>query len=151
MNDFTVYGNSFDQFLHHLMKVMKRCIDMNLVLNYEKYHFMVKEGIVLGHVVSSRSIEVDKVNVDLITSLPYPTNIREICSFLGYAGFYRRFIKDFSKIVQPLSRLLQKEVAFHFGDDCKLAFDKLKTMLTTPPIIQPPNGSLSFELMCDVS
>nr|XP_027101748.1 uncharacterized protein LOC113722694 [Coffea arabica] len=146
-----VYGDSFDQCLDHLTKVLKRCIETNLVLNYEKCHFMVKEGIVLGHVVSSRGIEVDKAKIDLITSLPYPTNVKDIRSFLGHAGFYRRFIKDFSKIAQPLSRLLQKEVPFNFGDDCKLSFDTLKGMLTTAPIIQPPDWKLSFELMCDAS
>ncbi|XP_071916300.1 uncharacterized protein [Coffea arabica] len=151
MDDFTVYGDSFDQCLHHLTKVLQRCIDTNLVLNYEKCHFMVKEGIVLGHVVSSRGIEVDKAKVDLINSLPCPANVKEIHSFLGHAGFYRRFIKDFSRIAQPLSQLLQKEVTFDFGEACKLSFDTLKNMLTTAPIIQPPDWSLSFELMCDAS
>ena len=112
---------------------------------------MMKEGIVLGHVVSSRGIEVDKAKVDLINSLPCPANVKEIHSFLGHAGFYRRFIKDFSRIAQPLSQLLQKEVTFDFGEACKLSFDTLKNMLTTAPIIQPPDWSLSFELMCDAS
>ena len=89
MVDFTVYGDSFDQCLHHLIKVLQQCIEMNLVLNYEKCHFMMKEGIVLDHVVSSRGIEVDKVKIDLITSLSYPTNVKEIRNYLGHAGFYR--------------------------------------------------------------
>ena len=151
MDDFTVYGDSFDQYLHHLTKVLQRCIDTNLVLNYEKCHFVVREGIVLGHVVSSRGIEVNKAKVDLITSLPYPTNVKEIRNFLGHAGFYRCFIKDFSRIAQPLSQLLQKEVTFDFGEACKLSFDTLKSMLTTAPIIQPSDWSLPFELMCDAS
>jgi len=106
MDDFTVYGNSFDQCLDHLTTVLKRCINTNLVLNYEKCHFMVQQGIVLGHVVSARGIVVDKAKVDLITSLPYPTIVKDIRSFLGHVGFYSRFIKNFSKIAQPLSRLL---------------------------------------------
>ena len=106
MDDFTVYGDSFDKCLENLTLVLKRCIETNLVLNWEKCHFMVTQGIVLGHVISSRGIEVDKSKIDLVRSLPLPTSVQEICSFLGHAGFYRRFIKDFSKIALPLCRLL---------------------------------------------
>ena len=126
MDDFTVYGDSFDECLDNLTKVLKRCIDTNLVLNYEKCHFMATQGIVLGHVISSRGIEVDKAKVDIIANLPYRTNVKEVRSFLGHAGFYRRFIKDFSKIALPLTNLLQKEVHFEFRKECKEAFDKLK-------------------------
>ena len=151
MDDFTVYGDSYDQCLNNLSKVLKRCIDTNLVLNYEKCHFMVQEGIVLGHVISSRGIEVDKTKIDLISNLPNPTNVREIRSFLGHAGFYRRFINDFSKLVQRLSKLLQNDVTFVFDENCVIAFDTLKKLLTSIPIIQPPNWELPFELMCDAS
>ena len=87
MDDFTVYGDSFDLCLQHLSLVLEKCIETNLVLNSEKCHFMVTYGIVLGHVVSKKGIEVDKAKIDIISSLPYPTNIREIRSFLGHAGF----------------------------------------------------------------
>ncbi|XP_073125943.1 uncharacterized protein [Henckelia pumila] len=108
-------------------------------------------GIVLGHVISSKGIEVDKSNIDLITHLSFPTNVKEVRAFLGHAGFYRRFIKDFSKIALPISKLLQKDVPFEFGEKCKEAFDKLKNMLTTAPIIKPPDWTLPFEIMCDAS
>ena len=107
---------------------------------------MVEHGIVLGHIISKKGIEVDKSKIDLVRSLPFPTSVREVRSFLGHAGFYRRFIKDFSKISRPLCRLLQKEVAFNFDQDCKEAFAQLKDLLTTTPIIQPPDWSLPFEL-----
>ena len=139
MDDLTFYGDSLDNYLHNLTLVLQRCIETNLVLNYEKCHFMVEQGIVLGHVASSRRIELDKAKVDTIQSLPYPTSVREVRSFLGHAGFYRRFIKDFSKIALPLYKLLQKDVAFEFDEACKKAFDKLKELLTSTPVIRPPN------------
>ncbi|KAM2739067.1 hypothetical protein EV2_033223 [Malus domestica] len=112
---------------------------------------MVKQGIVLGHIVSENSIEVDKSKIDLVRHLPSPTSVREVRSFLGHAGFYRRFIKDFSKVAQPLCRLLQKDVVFEFTKECTASFNKLKELLTTAPIIVPPDWSLPFELMCDAS
>ncbi|KAH9751265.1 hypothetical protein KPL71_014224 [Citrus sinensis] len=151
MDDFTVYADSFDDCLYNLKKVLERCIKTNLVLNYEKCHFIVDQGIILGHVVSARGIEVDKAKINIIKSLPYPTCVREVRSFLGHAGFYRRFIKDFSKIAQPLCKLLQKDVTFDFNEACKVAFDKLKELLTSAPIIQPPDWSLPFEIMYDAS
>lgn len=151
MDDFSVYGNSFEICLENLSLILKRCVETNLVLNWEKCHFMVEHGIVLGHIVSLKGIEVDKSKIDLITALPYPASVREVRSFLGHAGFYRRFIKDFSKIASPLCKLLQKDVEFQFNDNCKAAFDKLKELLTTPPVIQPPNWNLPFEIMCDAS
>ena len=87
MDDFTVYGSSFDACLESLSRVLDRCIQSNLVLNYEKCHFMVTEGTVLGHVVSSRGIETDKAKIDVIVSLPYPTCVREVHHFLGHAVF----------------------------------------------------------------
>ncbi|RDX97750.1 Retrovirus-related Pol polyprotein from transposon opus, partial [Mucuna pruriens] len=122
MDDFTVYADSFDACLENLSKVLTRCIDTNFVLNFEKYHFMVIEGIVLGFLVSNRDIEVDKSKIDIITFLPNPVSVWEVCSFIGHAGFYRRFIKNFSKIALPLSNLLQKDVDFKFDQPHVEAF-----------------------------
>ncbi|KAL7593345.1 hypothetical protein Lser_V15G31513 [Lactuca serriola] len=110
-----------------------------------------KWGLILGHVVSQKGLEVGKAKTDVIKSLPYPTNVREVHSFLGHAGFYRRFIKDFSKITVPTCQLLQKEADFELGDECTKAFDRLKDLLTSAPIIQPPNWDLPLEIMCDAS
>ena len=84
------------------------------MLNWEKCHFMVTEGIVLGHNISERGMEVDKAKVEIIEKLPQPTNVKGIRSFLGHAEFYRRFIKDFSKIAKPLCNLLNKDTPFNF-------------------------------------
>jgi hypothetical protein len=112
---------------------------------------MVKQGIVLGHVISSKGIEVDKAKMDLISSLLPPRTTKEIHSFLGHAGLYRRFIKDFSKIARPLCNLLAKDVPFDFNDKCQTTFEIFKKKLTSTPIIQPPNWGLPFEIMSDAS
>ncbi|KAK1650134.1 hypothetical protein QYE76_067939 [Lolium multiflorum] len=130
---------------------LTRCEETNLVLNWEKCHFMVNEGIVLGHKISERGIEVDRAKVEAIEKMPYPRDVKGIRSILGHAGFYRRFIKDFSKISKPLTNLLQKDVPFVFDDDCKEAFETLKKALTTAPVVEPPDWNLPFEIMCDAS
>nr|GEW32853.1 reverse transcriptase domain-containing protein [Tanacetum cinerariifolium] len=151
MDDFSVFGNSFGTCLSHLDKMLKRCEDTNLCLNWEKSHFMVKEGIVLDHKISKNGIEVDKAKVDVITKLPHPTTVKGIRSFLGHAGFYRRFIKDFSKIAQPITRLLEKDTSFIFSKECVEAFQTLKRKLTEAPILVALDWDLPFELMCDAS
>ncbi|KAK1618325.1 hypothetical protein QYE76_023842 [Lolium multiflorum] len=128
MDDFSVYGNSFDNCLRNLDKVLQRCEETNL-----------------------RGIEVDRAKVEAIEKMPYPRDVKGIRSVLGHAGFYRRFIKDFSKISKPLTNLLQKDVPFVFDDDCKEAFETLKKALTTAPIVEPPDWNLPFEIMCDAS
>jgi hypothetical protein len=110
---------------------------------------MVKQGIFLGHVISPKGIEVDKAKVDLISNLPPPRNVKEIRSFLGHAGFYRKFIKDFGKIARSLCNLLAKDVLYDFNDKCQTAFEILMKTLTATSIIQPPNWGLPFEIMCD--
>jgi hypothetical protein len=112
---------------------------------------MVTEGVVLGHCVSERGIEVDHANIEAREKLPYPRDIKGIRSFLGHAAFYRRFIKDLSKISKPLTNILQKDVPFSFSDDCVESFNVLKNALISAPIIQPRDWNLPFEIMCDAS
>ncbi|GKB39912.1 reverse transcriptase domain-containing protein [Tanacetum coccineum] len=135
MDDFSVFRDSFSSCLSHLDMMLKRCEDTNLVLNWEKCHFMVKEGIVLGHKISKNGIEVDRAKVDVIAKLPPPTTVKGIRSFLGHAGFYRRFIQDFSKIAQPMTHLLEKDTPFFFSDECLASFKILKKKLTEAPIL----------------
>ncbi|KAG7557039.1 Retrotransposon gag domain [Arabidopsis suecica] len=151
MDDFSVYGSSFSSCLLNLCRVLKRCEETNLVLNWEKCHFMVREGIVLGHKISERGIEVDKAKVDVMMQLQPPKTVKDIRSFLGHAGFYRRFIKDFSKLARPLTRLLCKETEFTFDEECLTAFKLIKEALVTAPIVQAPNWDYPFEIMCDAS
>lgn len=147
MDDFSIYGDDFDDYLENLVMVLQRCTETNFVLIWEKCHFMVEEGIILGHKVLAKGLEVDKAKLKTIEKLPPPTSVMGIRSFLGHAGFYRRFIKDFSKITKPLCSLLEKDSIFKFDEDCKLAFELLKKKLTTAPVIVAPDWNMSFELI----
>ncbi|GKB01123.1 reverse transcriptase domain-containing protein [Tanacetum coccineum] len=151
MDDFSVFGDSFEKCLNNLDKMLQHCKDAHLVFNWKKCHFMVKEGIVLGHKVSSAGLEVDKVKIDVISKLPPPTNIKGVRSFIGHDGSYQHFLKDFSKIARPLTKLLEKDILFEFDDECQKAFELLKEKLTCAPVIVSPNWNLQFELMCDAS
>ncbi|GJU05339.1 reverse transcriptase domain-containing protein [Tanacetum coccineum] len=125
MDDFSVFGDSFDSCLSNLEKMLKRCEDTNLVLNWEKCHFMCREGIVLGHKISKSGIEVDRAKVDVIAKLPHR--------------------------LPPMTHLLEKETPFVFSKDCIDAFQTLKKKLTEAPILVVPDWNLPFELMCDAS
>ena len=116
MDDFSILGNSFDNCLENLRSVLIRCEETNLVLNWEKCHSMVQGGIVLGHQISARGIEVDKAKIETIEKLPPPSSVKGIRSFLSHAGFYRRFIKDFSRIAKSLSNLLVQGIPFEFDE-----------------------------------
>ena len=151
MDDFSVLGDSFENCLENLRSVLIRCEETNLVLNWEKCHFIVQEGIVLGHWISARGIEVDKAKIEAIEKLPPPSSVKAIRSFLGHAGFYRRFIKDFSRIAKPLSNLLVQGTPFEFDEQCVQAFSVLKDKLVSAPIVVAPDSDLPFELMCDTS
>ena len=139
MDDFSVFVSSFDKCLQNLALVLKRCEENQLVLNWEKCHFMVKEGIVLGHRVSKDGFEVDRAKISTIEHLSLPVNVKGIRSFLGHVGFYWRFIKDFSKIARPLCNLLEKDTPFHFDEACLQSFNTLKEKLIQAPIMAAPD------------
>nr|GEV12372.1 reverse transcriptase domain-containing protein [Tanacetum cinerariifolium] len=122
---------------------------MEVFMDDSSSHFMVKEGIVLGHKNSKEDIEVDKAKVEVIAKLPHSTTVKGIRSFLGHAGFYQRFIKDFSKIARPMTRLLEKDIPFFFSKECVEAFQTLKRKLTEAPILIAIDWDFPFELMCD--
>jgi len=151
MDDFSVFESSFDDCLSNLRKVLERCREKNLTLNWEKCHFMIKKGIVLGHIIFQDGIEVGKAKTEPIVNLPLPTCVKDVWSFLGHAGFYRHFINDFSKTAKPLFNLLAKDVSFHFSKECHEAFSKLKEALTSAPVLHSPIWGESFELMCGAS
>nr|GEW75886.1 reverse transcriptase domain-containing protein [Tanacetum cinerariifolium] len=151
MDDFLVFGDSFSLCLSPLDKMLQRCKDINLVLNWEKCYFMVKEGILRGHKNSKSGIKVDRDKVDVIAKLPHPTSVKGVRSFLGHAGFYRCFIQDFSKIARPMTHLLENKTPFNFSKECIESFNKLKKKLTEAPILVAPDWDLPFEIMFDAS
>ena len=151
MDDIIVYGGSFEESMINLETVLHRYIEKNLVLNWEKCHFMVNRGISMGHIILEKGIEVDKAKIDLISKLPSPTNVKTVRQFLGHVGFYRRFIMDFTKIAKPLYKLLEKDATFIWDEYCQKRFEELKAYLTTAPVVRAPNWQLPFEVMCDAS
>jgi hypothetical protein len=135
MDDFFVYGKTFEGCMANLDKVLEWCHMADLVLNWEKCHFMVREGIVLGHKISEKGIEVDKARIEVIEQLPPPTNVKGIHNFLGHSGFYQRFIQNFFQIAQLLMHLLAKDASFVFMEECLQSFHTLKEALISAPVI----------------
>ncbi|KAK8662851.1 hypothetical protein V6N13_024737 [Hibiscus sabdariffa] len=131
MDDFSTFGDDFTSCLSNLEKVLSRCEETNLVLNWEKCHFMVDEEIVLGHKISRRGMEVDKAKIEVISKLPPPTTVKGIRSFMGHAGFYRRFIENFSKISKPLCTILEQGRTFDLDRTSQEAFNQMKEKLAS--------------------
>lgn len=126
MDDFTSYGDSFEEALTNLEKVLKRCKEKHLSLNTEKCHMMMTKGVVLGHYISSIGIRVDPAKIEVILQILVPKTQKEVRRFLGHAGYYRRFIEIFSKIATPLFNLLSKEEEFVWTDNCQSTFANIK-------------------------
>lgn len=139
MDDFIFYGNTFDDCLNNLEKVLQIYIDKNIYLSNEKCFMMLIEGKVLGHHISSSGIKEDPTKIEVIVNLMPPTTHKEVRSFLGYACYYRRFIENFSKISLPLFKLLGRDIEFQWTTDCKSGFEKLKENLSIAPILKGPN------------
>ena len=146
LDDFSVYGSSFEDCFKNLETILQRCQDKNLALNWEKCHFMVTEGIVLGHKIYATALEVDQAKVVVLKTLMSSTTMKGIRSFLGHIGFYRRFIKDFSKISRPLCGLLEKDAKFDFDESCISSFEEIKSRLVSSPLMLTPDWNKSLKL-----
>ncbi|WVZ70335.1 hypothetical protein U9M48_019010 [Paspalum notatum var. saurae] len=150
-DDILIYSKSFDEHLDHLRAVFVALRDARLFANLEKCTFCTDRVGFLGYIVTPQGIEVDETKIDAIRSWPTPTTITQVRSFLGLAGFYRRFVKDFSTIAAPLNELTKKGVTFHWGTTQEKAFNTLKDKLTHAPLLQLSDFGKTFELECDVS
>jgi hypothetical protein len=151
MDEFTPYGIDFNEALTNLEKFLKTCIQSHLSLSTEKCHMMMSEGVVLGNFISYAGIQVGLAKIQLILDIPTPSTQKEVRSFLGHAGYYRRFIKNFSKLTSPLFFLLTKDVDFRWTDNYELSFTDLKQKLSTAPILRGPNWALPFHISSDAS
>ncbi|WVZ57191.1 hypothetical protein U9M48_007605 [Paspalum notatum var. saurae] len=150
-DDILIYSKSMNEYLEHLRVVFSALRDVRLFGNLEKCTFCTDRISFLGYVVTAQGIEVDEAKVEAIWGWPVPKAITQLRSFLGLAGFYRRFVKDFSTIAAPLNELTKKGVLFSWVPKQENAFNKLKDKLTQAPLLQLPNFNKTFEFECDAS
>jgi hypothetical protein len=150
-DDILVFSQSLDDHVKHLSNVLQVLRDERLYANMDKCTFGVDKLVFLGFVVSSKGVEVDESKIDAIKTWPQPTNLQQVRSFLGLAGFYRRFVKDFSTIASPLHALSKKNAPFVWRPSQNATFNELKTLLTHAPILALPNFDKTFEVHCDAS
>ncbi len=151
IDDILVYSKNGEEHARHLRLVLDRLREHQLYAKFSKCQFWLKEVSFLGHILSAKGVAVDPSKVQEVLDWKSPTSVTEIRSFLGLAGYYRRFIQDFSKIAKPMTKLLQKEAKFIWTSDCEAAFQKLKTLLTTAPVLTQPDITKSFDVYCDAS
>jgi hypothetical protein len=151
MDDFTVYGNTYQEALDNLEKVLIRCQEMNVSLSHEKCKILLTLGVVLGNHVSSEGIKVNPTKIEVIFRLPPPKIQKEVRIFLGHAKYYLWFIENFTKIAAPMFGLLIKDVDFVWTEHCQTAFETLKAKLSVAPVLRGPNWTLPFHISTDAS
>ena len=151
IDDILVYSKNEEEHAKHLQIVLDRLREHQLYAKFSKCQFWLKEVSFLGHILSAKGVAVDPSKVQEVLEWKAPTLVTEIRSFLGLAGYYRRFIPDFSKIAKPMTKLLQKEAKFNWTSDCEAAFQQLKTLLTTAPVLAQSDVTKPFDVYCDAS
>jgi hypothetical protein len=151
IDDILVYSRNEAEHTKHLHIVLQRLRDHQLYAKLSKCEFWLREINFLGHTISQEGISVDPEKVQEVMNWKPPTTVRQIRSFLGLAGYYRRFIPDFSRIAKPMTELLKKGVKYEWGQKCEDAFHALRQHLTTAPVLAQPDNTKSFEVYCDAS
>jgi len=151
IDDILIFSKTEEEHAEHLRIVLQRLRDHRLYAKFSKCEFWLKKVSFLGHVLSENGIEVDPSKVEDVLNWAQPQNVKEVRGFLGLAGYYRRFIENFSKISKPLTELLNKDVPFKWTDACERAFQTLKTKLTTAPVLAQPDVTKNFDVYCDAS
>ncbi len=151
IDDILIYSKDIKEHHTHVTKVLIRLLENNLYLNLEKCEFDVEETTFLGYVISKRGLEMDKDKVKAVLDWPIPKNVKEIQSFIGLCNYYRIFIKDFAKIANPLHKLTRKNVPYIWSDEQQNAFDTLKNLFTSAPILKHPDSNQQFIVETDAS
>lgn len=151
IDDILVYSRSAEEHARHLRYVLQTLREHQLYAKFSKCEFWLEEVAFLGHVVSRDGIQVDPKKIEAITEWPRPTSVTKVRSFLGLAGYYRRFVKDFSRIAAPLTKLTQKNARFVWTDRCEEHFQMLKDLLTSAPVLTLPSRSGGYTVYCDAS
>ena len=151
LDDITIHSKTYELHLIHLKEVFNRLKNVNLKINPTKCTWFQKEVKILGHVISENKIQMDPAKIETVKQMQFCKNVKQIQSFLGLTGYYRKFIKDYAKICQPLNNLIKKDTKWDFTDTCKEAFNTLKNKLTEFPILRQPDHNKPFVLMTDAS
>ena len=151
IDDILVYSRSVEEHESHLRTVLQTLREKQLYAKFSKCEFWLDQVVFLGHVISSRGIEVDPRKIEAVLKWESPTNVSEIRSFLGLAGYYRRFVKGFSILAGPITKLLKKGVEFKWDDHCQRAFMERKRRLTSAPVLTLPSGEGGFVIYSDAS
>ena len=151
IDDILVYSSTTEEHEHHLRTVLERLAQHQLYAKFSKCEFWLQKVAFLGHVLSAEGVAVDPAKIEAMKEWEQPRNVTEIRSFLGLAGYYRRFIENFSKIARPMTNLLKKTKEFEWTPECERSFQELKQKLTTTPVLALPNISKDFVVYCDAS
>jgi hypothetical protein len=151
IDDLILFSKTFEEHLEPIKIVLERLKEANLKLNLKKCVWCTHQVKILGHVVSHNIIMMDPEKVEIIKNWPIPTNVKGLQQFLGLANYYRRLIVNFSKIALPLYALFKKDSVFNFSEECLKAFNELKRLLTSNPVLRPPDFNKRFILFCDAS
>jgi hypothetical protein len=151
IDDILIYSKNEEEHAQHLRIVLTRLREHQLYAKFSKCAFWLEEIQFLGHILSARGIAVDLSKVKDILEWKPPTTVHQVRSFLGPAGYYCRFIPDFSKLVKPITSLLKNDIKFNWSSKCNEAFEQLKTLLTTAPVLAQPDITKPFDVYCDAS
>jgi hypothetical protein len=151
IDDILIYSKNPEDHAKHLHVVLQKLRDHHLYAKFSKCKFWLDTVKFLGHTISSDGISVDPSKVQEVMDWKPPTSVHQICSFLDLAGYYRRFIPDFSKIAKHMTERLKKGVKFSWDQKCKDAFHTLRAHLTTVPVLAQPDISKPFDIYCDAS